>query len=89
MDPDSPDPLFEQLAEIYRWRIEIGDLPPRRKLLTQDQIAERYGVSRGTVLRATRMLTEEGLIRFVPGKGLYVANPEVIEPWIREQKRKP
>jgi DNA-binding GntR family transcriptional regulator len=34
------------------------------------------------------MLTEEGLIRFVPGKGLYVANPEVIEPWIREQKRK-
>ena len=88
VDPESPDPLFEQLAEIYRVRIETGDLPPRRKLLTQDAIAERYHVSRGTVLRATRLLVGEGLIRFVPGKGLFVCDADVIEPWIRARQAK-
>jgi DNA-binding GntR family transcriptional regulator len=86
VEPESPDPLFEQLAEVYRERIASGDLGPRQKLLTQDQIAERYDVSRGTVLRATRLLVKEGLLRFSPGKGLYVANPDVIEPWIRARE---
>jgi GntR family transcriptional regulator len=88
LDRGSPDVLFEQLAELIRTQIESGELPPRRKLMTQDEMAEHYQVSRGTVLRATKILTDEGLLRFVPGKGLFSADPEVIERFRRSRSRK-
>ena len=51
-------------------------------------MVERYGVSRGTVARATEVLTQAGLVRFVKGKGLYISNPEVIAAWRRGQAKK-
>jgi GntR family transcriptional regulator len=78
VDPDSPDLLFEQVAEILRGQIASGELPPRRKLPTQEDLADQLKVSRGTVLRATRVFTDEGLIRFVPGRGLFTVDPDVM-----------
>ncbi len=88
VDPDSPDLLFEQLAEVLRQQLADGTLPPRRKIPTQEELSERYKVSRGTVLRATKMLTEEGLVRWVKGRGLFTADPDVIEKWKRARSRK-
>jgi GntR family transcriptional regulator len=88
LDPDSPDPLFEQLADLLREQIASGELPPRRKLMTQDQMADHYQVSRGTVLRATNLLTQDGLVRWSKGKGLYVADADVVERFKRSRARK-
>ena len=88
IDPGSPDLLFEQLAELIRQQLVDGTLPPRRKIPTQEQLADTYGVSRGTVLRATAILTEEGLLRFVPGRGLFTADADVIERLKRAKKRR-
>lgn len=87
VDPSAPEELYVQLADILTGQIASGELPPRTKLQPQLDMAQRYGVSRGTVARATDVLTEAGLLRFVRGKGLYTANPDVIEAW-RKQKQK-
>lgn len=88
VDPDSPELLFEQLAEVLRQQITDGTIPPRKKIPTQEELSERYEVSRGTVLRATRMLTDEGLLRWVPGRGLFSADPDVVERLKRNRARK-
>lgn len=88
VDPDSPDLLFEQVAEILRGQIASGELPPRKKLPTQEGLADELGISRGTVLKATNLLTHEGLIRFVPGRGLFTADADVIDRWKRSRGRK-
>ena len=85
LHPDEPEPLFEQLADLLRQQIADGTLPPRRKLPTQYEPAEQYRVSRGTVLRATDALVADGLIRFVPGKGLFTAEPDVIAAFKRKR----
>jgi DNA-binding GntR family transcriptional regulator len=87
VDPSAPEELYVQLADVLTGQIASGELPPRTKLQPQLDMAQRYGVSRGTVARATDVLTEAGLLRFVRGKGLYTANPDVIEAW-RKQKQK-
>jgi DNA-binding GntR family transcriptional regulator len=86
VDPDDAAPLFEQVAEVIRQQIESGQLQPRRKLVAQDRLAEIYAVSRGTVVRATGLLVTEGVIRWVPGRGLYVADADVIERWKRQRE---
>ena len=88
LNPDDPDPLFEQLAELLREQIATGKLRPRQKLMTQEQMADHYAVSRGTILRATNALTEEGLIRWSKGKGLFTADADVIERWKRARSKK-
>jgi GntR family transcriptional regulator len=88
VDPDSPDLLFEQLAEIIRQQILDGTLPPRRKAPTQEELSETYGVSRGTVLRATNVLTDEGLLRWVKGRGLFTADDDVVARFKRSRAKK-
>lgn len=85
IDRGAPEELSLQLAEILRGQIESGDLPPRRKLMPQLEMTEHYGLSRGTVARATTMLSDEGLVRWVKGRGLYVAEPDVIASWKKQR----
>jgi GntR family transcriptional regulator len=85
-DPSAPEPMFEQLADHLRGLIEAGNLGPRTKLEPQLEMADHYGVSRGTVARATEILTDEGLIRWVKGKGLYTAEADVIDAWTHGRK---
>ena len=88
IDRDSPDLLFEQVADLLRRQIASGELPPRRKLATQEELADQLQVSRGTVLRATKVLTDEGLLRFVPGRGLFTADAPAIERFKRSRAKK-
>ena len=88
IDPGDPMLLFEQLVELIKQQLVDGTLPPRRKIPTQEQLADAYGVSRGTVLRATASLTEEGLLTFVPGRGLFTADADVIEKLKRSRKKR-
>jgi DNA-binding GntR family transcriptional regulator len=88
LDPADPDPLYLQLAEAIREQIARGELRPRQKLPTQEELADDHDLSRGTILRATNMLTEEGLIFWSKGKGLFVSDADVIEKWKRSRARR-
>jgi DNA-binding GntR family transcriptional regulator len=85
IDRGAPEELHLQLAEILRAQIESGELPPRSKLPPQLDMVQQYGISRGTVARATGLLADEGLVRWVKGRGLYTAEPDAIAAWKRER----
>jgi len=86
IDRGAPEELHVQVADLLKRQIDSGELPPRTKLEPQLDMAQHYGVSRGTVARATGKLIEAGLLRFVKGKGLYTADPDVIKAWRKKAK---
>lgn len=69
-------PLYRQLAAILRKRIENGELPPGRPIPSKRALRQEHGVSGQTVDKAVRILKDEGLVRTVPGLGLFVTRPE-------------
>ena len=74
VDPDSPVPLYEQLAAILRERIASGDITsrvPSVRTLTQE-----YGVSHVTAEHALRILRDAGEITTTTGRGSFVRRVE-------------
>ena len=74
LDLDGPEPLYLQIAEIVAGRIADGTYPPRRRIPSEAQIVEEFGVSRPTARAAVQRLVEQGLVVTVRGKGSYVAD---------------
>lgn len=68
MEDDRSPP---QIAEQIRESIRGGGLPPGSHL-GAGELAERFGVSRGPVREALRLLESTGLVRIVPQKGAFV-----------------
>ena len=65
-------PLYLQMRELVRSKIEEGEYPPLTALPSECELAESYGITRQTVRNAIDILVQEGLLRQVPGKGVYV-----------------
>lgn len=80
LDPGDQSPLFEQLADRLRQRMDAGELQPRRAIPSRRQLRERYQVSAGTVNRALDVLRKEGRLVFVRGRGLFVAARDEWRP---------
>lgn len=72
IDPDGPVPVYVQLAGIIRDAIASGEIPPGRAVPSKRTLRETHGVAGPTVDRAMGLLKGEGLLEFVPGKGLFV-----------------
>src|SRR3954452_25114153 len=66
----------QEIADSLRERIRVGDLRAGDRLPTQAELAEEFGVERGTVRQAMRALQEDGLLSNV-SKG---SPPRVAEP---------
>src|ERR1041385_3091217 len=47
--------------------------PEGKKLPTQEELAERFGVSRATIVRTLSRLAAEGYIHSQQGSGVYIA----------------
>ncbi|HBY93248.1 MAG: GntR family transcriptional regulator [Ardenticatenaceae bacterium] len=79
-DPMAPRTLRENVTDLLRRAIIDGSLAPGTEL-NQAQIAEKLGISRGPVREALGQLEQEGLIRNVPYKGVYVTplNKKYVE----------
>lgn len=71
VDPDDPEPLYEQLAAILRDQIRSGQIAPRRALPSNRTLTQEHGVSRGTATRAVKILVGEGWALVVAGRGVY------------------
>ncbi|OQA22870.1 MAG: HTH-type transcriptional repressor DasR [Chloroflexi bacterium ADurb.Bin360] len=67
--------LHQQLYLILRECIKSGVFVPGQRLPSERHLAAEYGVSRTTVQRALRWLSDEGSIYSRPGSGYYVALP--------------
>lgn len=66
----------QEIADALRDRIRTGDLKAGDRLPTQADLAEEFGVERGTVRQALRVLQEAGLLTNV-SKG---SPPRIAEP---------
>ncbi len=64
-----------QVADALRLAILGGEFTPGQAV-PQEEIATRFGVSRIPVRDAMNLLQAEGLLRIVPSKGSFVANPQ-------------
>ncbi|HEU5025236.1 MAG TPA: winged helix-turn-helix domain-containing protein [Spirillospora sp.] len=72
MDLDGIDPLHVQLAAVLRGRIDSGTYPPRSKLPSISELCEESGLTNTTVQKALTILKDEGRIRGVKGRGVFV-----------------
>ena len=72
IDHDGDVPVYIQLADILRARIESGEIPPRRPVPSKRSLQQEYGVAGGTIDKAIAILRDEGLVRTVTGRGIYV-----------------
>ncbi|MGW0712850.1 GntR family transcriptional regulator [Streptomyces sp. NPDC002643] len=58
----SRKPASQEIADTLRDRIRSGELRAGERLPTQAELAEEFGVERGTVRQALRVLQEDGLL---------------------------
>lgn len=75
----------QEIADLLRERIRAGDLKAGDRLPTQAELADEFGVERGTVRQALRALQEDGLLTNVskgspPRIAQPTAAPEVPQP---------
>lgn len=72
-------PIYEQIVEQVRSRIESGKLSPGDQLPTVRQLALELRVNFNTIARAYRILDEAGLISTQQGRGTYILEPDTPE----------
>lgn len=72
IDPLSPTPLYEQVADVIAAKIEAGELAPGALIPSESRMQQEYGVARGTARRAVALLVERGLVVTIPQRGTYV-----------------
>jgi GntR family transcriptional regulator len=77
-----PEPLYRQIADDLRQKIESGELEAGSQLPTELELRERYSASRNTVRDAVKWLITRGLVEIRPGQGTFVARK--IDPYVTE-----
>jgi DNA-binding transcriptional regulator YhcF (GntR family) len=73
VDRRDPTDLFEQVAGEIRRAIAEGEAKPGERLPPAKDLAAVLAVNTNTVLRALRLLRDEGLLEFRRGRGISVA----------------
>ncbi|WP_333813627.1 GntR family transcriptional regulator [Muricomes intestini] len=72
-------PIYLQLREIVRSRIEEGEYLPGSAIPSENKLAETFGINRLTVRNAVEALVNEGVLQRVQGKGVFVVGDKYEE----------
>lgn len=72
-------PLYHQLKEHLRDRIESGEWQPGCRLPSERELCESFNVSRATTTQALKDLERIGLVERIQGKGTFVARPKLVQ----------
>ena len=75
VDKDTALPLYQQIKNDIRDKIGNREWTPGHKIPSENALVDSLGVSRMTIHRALRELTQEGLLNRVHGLGTFVAKP--------------
>ncbi len=74
------EPLYRQIADDLRGKIEAGELSRGMPLPTEAELQRSYQASRNTIRDAVKVLITYGLVETRPGQGTFVTRP--IEPYV-------
>jgi GntR family transcriptional regulator len=77
IDPTDVIPKYYQLANILRQQIENGDFQPYDAIPSERQLEQRYNLSRPTIRQAIDLLSRQGYLFRVHGKGTFVSPPKL------------
>ncbi|GMQ61525.1 GntR family transcriptional regulator [Vallitalea maricola] len=70
-------PIYLQLRKVIRDKIDEGEYLPGTSIPSENELAKMYGINRLTVRNAIGVLVNEGLLKRVHGKGVYVVGTKV------------
>ncbi|HYG43990.1 MAG TPA: GntR family transcriptional regulator [Bordetella sp.] len=73
--------MYRQLVQHLRSEIILGVFPVGSQLPTEEELAERFAVSRHTVREALRQLRADGLVASRQGSGTTVMPPQPSTPF--------
>ena len=71
-----PMPAYERIKVDILQHIDGGAWRPGDRIPSENDLVRQFGVSRMTVNRALRELTNDGRLLRVPGTGTFVAEPD-------------
>jgi 5-formyltetrahydrofolate cyclo-ligase len=74
-------PLYRQVCDQIEALAMAAELGDERPLPPEGQLMASFGVSRGTVRRATDELARQGLLRIEPGRGTFVVQATKVR-WL-------
>jgi len=74
------DPMYRQIADDLRDKIESGEIAQGDQLPTEIELMSQYRASRNTVREAIKLLTARRLVEPRAGKGTYVVDE--ITPFV-------
>lgn len=83
LNRDAPIPLYQQIYDIWKRKIETGELKPADKIPTERELCGLYEVSQITVRQAIQMLVNEGLLVRRPRTGTHVAQRKFSQQLIQ------
>lgn len=75
LNPQSPIPLYHQLADILLARIRSGEYPAGERIPSEHRLASEYGIGRPTVRQAVDQLVRKNLLTRRRGSGTFVCKP--------------
>jgi GntR family transcriptional repressor for pyruvate dehydrogenase complex len=75
LQPIRRSPLYEEVVERLHAFIDIEQLEPGDRLLSERELAQRLGVSRTSVRQALTALRVGGLVEIRHGDGVYLLRP--------------
>ena len=66
-------PIYKKIYEDLLKEIESGKYAPNTLLPSENELMNYYGISRQTVRKALNLLSQEGYIQKIHGKGSVVS----------------
>ena len=80
LERGSSIPLYFQLAEILKERIESGRWNAGDRFPSERDITEEFGVSRTVIRPALDLLESDGQLTRIKGRGTFVTPPKTMTP---------
>ncbi len=77
IDPTNAMPKYHQLANILRQQIDNGDFQSHDAIPSERLIEQHYKLSRPTIRQAIDLLSRQGYLYRVHGKGTFVSPPKL------------
>jgi GntR family transcriptional regulator len=72
LNPQSPTPLYHQLADLILGKIRSGEYPPGFRIPSEHALAATHGIGRPTVRQALELLVRKRILARRRGSGTYV-----------------